>query len=284
MLSVGLPFFVDATIADEYLAVGPPGHPPSGLRLGAPRRRSRRLHGELAVARAGDHGHPRDGVQGRLGAAPAVVGRQAVDHDRRGQTTGQSGTPLADELVRSFSVVRSRLSAASVASATLTADLRPPGGPDITTYTFSDAGRGQFVALLETLAADDGARVDQALARAIARDLLVADFGYDPATLPPATFDRAIYPVGQQENDEGNLVAAGIPLVPYGGPDAALAAKIALIAPDRFDRSSLRDALWHGRQTCRRPRASSGSRSSPGWPVSASRCWPTCAAPRPRPT
>ena len=38
-------------------------------------------------------------------------------------------------------------------------------------------------------------------------------------------------------------MSAGIALVPYGSPDAALSAKIALIAPDRFNRSSLRDTL-----------------------------------------
>ena len=243
MLSVGLPFFVEATIADEYLASD---HPVirvrafgSALHAGDPVV-FRVSSTSLGLATTDISGTAFKDVSVPL--PPLSIGKQSITIG--GQTTGQSGTPLADELVRSFSVVQSRLSAASVASATLTADLRPPGGPDITTYTFSDAGRGQFIALLQTLAADDGARVDQALARAIARDLLVTDFGYDPTTLPPATFDRAIYPVGQKDNDEGNLVAAGIPLVPYGGPDAALAAKIALIAPDRFDRSSLRDALW----------------------------------------
>ena len=52
-----------------------------------------------------------------------------------------------------------------------------------------------------------------------------------------------MYPIGRQENENGDLITAGIPLVPYGGPDAALASKIALLAPDRFDRSALADAL-----------------------------------------
>ncbi len=242
MLSVGLPFFVEATIADEYLASDRPV-----IRL---RAFGSSLHaGDVVVfsVAAPSLGLAPTEVRGTAFKDVSVplpaltVGKQSITIDAH--ATARGGASLTDRLIRTFGVVRSRSTATSVASAILTADLRPQGGPDVTTFTFSDAGRGQFVAPLQTLASDQGARVDQALARAIARDLLVAQFGYDPATLPPATFDPAVYPVGQQEDDQGNLISAGIPLVPYGGPDAALAAQIALIAPDRFDRPNLRDTL-----------------------------------------
>ena len=242
MIAAGLPFFVEATIADDYLVSD---HPIIRLRAFG----SAIQAGDPVVFTVSSPSLGLAATQVRGTAfkdvslpLPALtVGQQTITI--AGQATSQSGPALSDELVRTFGVVRSRQTATAVASMTLTADLRPPGGPDVTTYTFSDAGRGRFIALLEGLAAGDGARVDQALARAIARDLLVAEFGSDPASLPPGTFDRATYPVGQQESDDGDLIAAGIPLVPYGGPDAALAAKIALIAPDRFDPSALRDSL-----------------------------------------
>ena len=242
LLSVGLPFFVEATIADEYLAVDRPI-----VRL---RAFGSALHaGDTVVysVSASSLGLAPTEVRGKAFTdvslpLPALsVGPQSITI--AAHANGQSGAPLADQLVRTFRVVDSRSAALSVASAPLTADLRPPGGPDLTTYAFSDAGRGRFIGLLESLVADEGARVDQALARAMARDLLVAEFGYDPATLPPATFDPETYPIIQKESDEGNLVSNGIPLVPYGGPDAALTAHVALVAPDRFDRAALRDAL-----------------------------------------
>ncbi|MDQ2964962.1 MAG: hypothetical protein M3R57_03865, partial [Chloroflexota bacterium] len=242
MLPVGLPFFVEATVADDYLA----GDRPI-IRL---RAFGSDLHAgdpvvfnvttpSLGLASTRVSGTAFKDVSVPL---PALsVGKHALTIEASAAAPG--GGRLADRLVRTFSVVRSRSTAAAVGYATLTADLRPPGGPDLTGYTFSDAGRGRFVGLLRVLALDEGARVDQALARAIAHDLLIAEFGYDAATLPPARFDPTVYPVGQQESDNGDLIAAGIPLVPYGGPDAALAAKIALIAPDRYDASGLRDVL-----------------------------------------
>jgi hypothetical protein len=242
MLPVGLPFFVEATIADEYLASDRPV-----IRL---RGFGSALHAgdpvvftvsstSLGLASTEVRGVAFKDVSVPLPAL--TVGRQTITVGGVATVTG--GVSREDRLVRTFEVVRSRSTTASVASATVTADLRAPGGPDLTTYTFSDAGRGRFVALLQTLANEEGARVDQALARAIARDILISEFGVDPASLPPAAFDPGAYPVGSQEDEEGLTLAAGIPLVPYGGPDAALAARIALLAPDRFDKSALRDTL-----------------------------------------
>ncbi len=242
LIPVGLPFFVEATIADEYLASD---HPiirlrgfGSALHAGDPVVFSISSP-TLGLARTEVRGVAFTDVSVPL---PALsVGRQSVTIGAVATVTG--GGTREDRLVRTFDVVRSRSTTASVASALVSADLRPPGGPDLTSYTFSDAGRGRFVPLLQELANEEGARVDQALARVMSRDILIARFGYDPTSLPPARFDPAAYPVGSQEDDQGATLASGIPLVPYGGPDAALAARIALLAPDRFDRSALRDSL-----------------------------------------
>jgi hypothetical protein len=242
MVPVGLPFFVDATIADEYLASDRPI-----IRL--------RAYG--TSLKSGDP-ISFDVAGPSLGLAPTVVNGTAfrdvsiplpqlsvgVHKITIGaSTTAPGGAALADRLIRTITVVRSRTAHTRTAFSTVTANLTVPGGPDITTYTFSDAGRGRFVAALTELATSGGPRIDQAVAAAIARDLLIADFGFDPAMLPPDAFDPATYPIQQQTNDVGGVMAAGLPLLPYGGPDARLTARVALVAADRFDRASVRDAL-----------------------------------------
>jgi uncharacterized protein YfaS (alpha-2-macroglobulin family) len=82
---------------------------------------------------------------------------------------------------------------------------------------------------LTELATSGAPRIDQAVAAAIVRDLLMADFGFDPTLLPPAPFDVATYPVQQQQqNDAGETIAMGLPLLPYGSADARLTARVAL--------------------------------------------------------
>jgi hypothetical protein len=243
MVKVSLPFFVEATIADEYLASDRPiirlrafG---SGLRADDP---------VTFTVASSSLGLPPTTVRGTAFTDVSVplptlpVGSQAVTVE--GTATAADGTALADRLVRTFDVVRSRTTRSTTASAPLTVDLQPPGGPDLTTYTFSDAGRGRFVGDLRALASLEGPRVDQALARVIAHDLLVSEFGYEPTSLPPVAFDPAAYPVGAQWTDDGELIGMGLPLLPYAGPDPVLAARVALLAPERFDRADLRDTLY----------------------------------------
>jgi hypothetical protein len=242
MLPVGLPFFIDATIADEYLASDRPV-----IRL---RAYGSALHAGDAVAFSvaapslGLAPTPVDGTAFRDVSVPLPqlsVGRHEIAIDA--SATAPGGAALADRLVRTVTVVRSRTVQTRTAFAMLGAEISVPGGPDVTTYTFSDAGRGRFVAPLAELATSGGARIDQAVSAAIARDLLIADFGFDPALLPPDAFDPATYPIQEQGNDAGEVIATGLPLLPYGGPDARLTARVALVAADRFDRSALRDAL-----------------------------------------
>jgi hypothetical protein len=140
----------------------------------------------------------------------------------------RAGATLSDRLTRGFVVVDSRLTRTRTTYAALTSGLRPEGGVGWTTYVFSDAGRGRYLSLLHSLSWARGARVDQALAATIARDLLVEEFGVDPDWLPKATFDAARY----QRSD-------GVALLPYASPDLGLTARISLLAGDRFNRDSL---------------------------------------------
>ena len=242
LLPVGLPFFVDATIADVYLASDRPV-----IRL---RAYGSALHAGDAVSfsvAAPSLGLVPTRVAGTafrdvsLPLPPLSVGRHEIAIDASAAAAG--GAVLADRLVRTVSVVRSRTTRTQTAFATLGANLVVPGGSDVTTFTFTDAGRGRLIAPLTELATSGGSRIDQAAAAAIARDLLLADFGFDPAMLPPDTFDPATYPVTADNGTAGEVIATGLPLLPYGGPDARLTARVALVAADRFDQSALRDAL-----------------------------------------
>ena len=88
---------------------------------------------------------------------------------------------------------------------------------------------------MEALAAGYGERVDQALAAAIARDLLVAAFEVDPARFASAAFDPSDTWSGRADRRAPRRSVSGIALLPYASPDVALSARAALIAGDRFD-------------------------------------------------
>jgi hypothetical protein len=242
LVSVGLPFFVDATIADEYLASDRPiiRLRAYGSALGA----GDAVAFSVAAPSLGLAPIRVIGTAFRDVSVPLPrpsVGRHEIAIDA--SATASGGTALTDRLVRAISVVRSRTTQARTAFATVTPGLIVPGGPAITAFTFADAGRGGLVGPLMELATSGGPRIDQAVAAAIARDRLIADFGFDPALLPPDAFDPATYAVQNQQSAAGEVTASGLPLLPYGGPDARLTARVALVAADRFDRSMVLGAL-----------------------------------------
>lgn len=227
LIPVGLPFFVDATLAPEYLA----GDRPT-LRI--------RAYG--SDLRAGDEvtytvtskslGMPATIVRGSA-FGDVTVRLPVLSTGQRAVTISGSvqrdGATLSDRLTRRFDVVASRFTSTRTTYAALTSGLRPDGGgAGWTTYVFSDAGRGRYLFLLQSLSWSTGTRVDQALAATTARELLVDEFGVDPTWLPKATFEPDRY----QRND-------GISLLPYSSPDLGLTARIALLAGDRFNRDSL---------------------------------------------
>jgi hypothetical protein len=147
-------------------------------------------------------------------------------------SSGAGAAAVSDRLTRRFKVIESRLVETRTTYEVLTAGSRPEGGPGFTTYVFSDAGRGRYLSVLQTLAWSGGPRVDQAVAAAMARDLLVDEFDVDPDTLPSATFDP------------GTFQSSGIALLPYSSTDLGLSARVALLAGDRFNRGELAGFLY----------------------------------------
>ena len=231
LVPVGLPFFVEPTLGPEFLA----GDRPilrlrafgSDLRTGDP---------VTFTVASTTLGMPETIASGRAFEAvdvplpPLTVGEHALVISG---TSGSGATALSDRLTRRFSVVAARLTRAETRFTTLGAGAVPEGGDGLTTYVFSDAGRGRYLPVLEGLAWDDGARLDQALAAAEARDLLVEIFGRDPTAYPDQTFDPNRYQQGGH----------GIALLPYASPDLDLTVRTILAAPDRFDVTDLQGTM-----------------------------------------
>ncbi len=63
------------------------------------------------------------------------------------------------------------------------------------------------------------------------------------ASLPPVAFDPSIYGIVSDAADDEGPISIGVPLLPYSGADPMLAARIAIVAPDRLDADALREAL-----------------------------------------
>lgn len=230
LVPVGLPFFVEAVLAPEYLVDDRPV-----LRL-------RGFGADLA---------PGDAVRftvasSTLGLAPVTVDGAAFEAIEvplpplslgvhRISISGESGSGTSRktyDLTRGFTVVAGRVIRTETRIDPLTADWTPSTANGLTTVSVTDAGRGRFLAVLGALAGGDGARLDQSLAAAVARDLLVEAFGQPEWTLPPPSFDPARYETSR-----------GLTLLPYAGPDLLLTVRAVLAAPERFEPYLLREAL-----------------------------------------
>lgn len=230
LVPVGLPFFVEAGLASEYLV----GEQPV-LRL--------RAYGDDLKA-----GEPVQFTVSAptLGLAETTIDSTAFvaaelplpklalgDHRVRieGRRTGP-GPALTDSLIRIVHVVPTRLKTLHTASEAMTDRLSPAGGDGLTNYVVSDAGRGALIPLLRELVAGDGARFDQGIGSQIARDLLVTNLGVPADTLPPASFDLTSY---LRDGTEAMVPGSGLSLLPYSSADPALTARAAVAIPDRVD-------------------------------------------------
>ena len=246
LVPVGLPFFVELTVADSYLVSDQPKIQVrafgDALRAGDPVEFSV-TSPSLGLVQTKVHGMAYVPVSVELPAL--ALGTQSITVAATATTrTDDAGQPLTDGLTRTFEVVASRLTATETAYGVVAEGLPPvPDGAEQSTWTFTDAGRGRLVPVLSALADPAGVRLDRSIAQSIARETLVAAFGRDPATLPPAEFDLSRYPIGTVQDDNGVTVQAGVGLLPYGSVDPWLAARVALTAPDTFDSITLRDTL-----------------------------------------
>src|SRR6185503_12608601 len=190
-LPVGLPFFIDAVLAPEYLT------------------------GETPILRVGTFGRAlsaRDSVQytieaPTLGLKPTTVRGRAfvparlalptlVAGDHRIRIAAEAsigGRTYKDTLIRTIHVSATRLTGLVTSYDALDAGFMPKGGPGFTMYAISDAGRGRLIELLESLVWDSSARFDKLAAADVARRLLIDRFGFSADSLPPVEFDASRY-------------------------------------------------------------------------------------------
>jgi hypothetical protein len=243
LVPVGLPFFVDPVVADEFLL----GDRPSiGLRaFGQALKRGDRVD---FTVEAPTLGLKATTVRGKafettsfalprlaVGTHQLVVSAKAVGR------TGADGAALRDAVRVPVRVVPTRLTTQAMAFVTLPDDMPTVASDGLATYTFADAGRGRYLGRLLELAEPGSLRVDRGIADVVAHDLLVEAFGVDPATLPPVVFDPSAYPI--TEASPGTADTTGLALLPYGGGDPWLAARVAVLGPGRLG-DDLRRLLW----------------------------------------
>ena len=232
-IPVGLPFFVEAVLAPDYLVADRP---------------------ILRVRAYGDSLRTGDRVRFTVSAPsllmspmtveatafetasvplpPLVVGRHRIDI--RGVGLGDPDA-LADRLIRTIDVVRTRLVAAARTYDPLTADWSAGDASGLTVITFSDAGRGRHIAALDELSWAASGRLDRLFAADLARSLLIEEFGRPPESIREIGLDLERY-----RRD------AGLALLNYGSSDLELTARLLLIAPGRFDPIWARGALSNG--------------------------------------
>jgi alpha-2-macroglobulin len=223
LIPVGLPFFVEAVLAPEYLV----GEAPV-LRVrayGDSLRAGDRVRFTISAPTLGLRettvtGKAFEAVRVPLPSLPA--GEHAIRIAGHGPDA-----KMRDSLVRTVRTIASRVASLESAADTLTAGYEPKGGPGLTTYAITDIGRGSLVPTLLDLASATSARFDRLAAADAARRLLIDEFGYRADALRDPAFEPARF---QQY---------GIGLLPYGSEDPEMSALAALTVPDRTSAGQL---------------------------------------------
>lgn len=230
-VAVGLPFFVDASIAPEYLVADRPIIPVrtygSALEDGTPVTVSVK-----SPALGFDSGPIRamafESVEVAL--PPLAVGVHDLTIEAR---TGSGDTALIDRLTRPLSVIDSRFTRPRTAFATDPGAGPVEGGPGLTTLVVSDASSGDILSLLVRIAETDGLRLDRSVASAGATAILADRLR--PSSPPDASFDARSY----QDLD------GGLAILPAASSNLELSTLIALVAPETVNRSGLEQYLAH---------------------------------------
>ena len=178
MLPVSIPFFAELTVAETYLVADQP----------------------IVAVRAYGGGLAADDTvtftvsSDTLPLAPVVVRAPAFTaamvtlpaltvgtHRLRVEAvSGDGDGARRDVMTRTFRVITSRTSQASVTSAPLESRTLVAGGSGFTTLVLGDAGRGRVIPILTDLADQDLVRGDRALAAGIAARVLRDTFGVEP--------------------------------------------------------------------------------------------------------
>ena len=227
-VAVGLPFFVDASIAPEYLVTDRPTIVARAFGTALP-------PGAKVTISANS---PTLGLKSRPIAATAfadvpirlpalTLGTHSVTITA---TYGSGSSARTDRLIRTFTVVRSRLATTRTSYLDVTGTVHPDGGAGRTRVVVGDSSAGRYLPLLTELATGESVRLERALAAAAASDLLTGRYGESEAEVPAGDFTGARY---QQED-------GGISLVPAGSSDLQVSALVALTDPDAFTKGALR--------------------------------------------
>jgi hypothetical protein len=231
LVPVGLPFFVDASIAPEYLLAD---RPSIAVRaFGSAVAAGDAVTIEVTSTSLGYDSGPIKVVAFATTAVPLPALRLGTQTVTISATSGTGAAARTDRLTRSFAVVATRLTRARSASVELPASGPFSGGDGLTTVIVSDAGAARDLPLLTDLASGGGARLDRSLAADIATSLLASRYGSTSADPIGGTFSASRY-----QTPDG-----GLALLPYSSSDLELSALVAIIAPDHVDRTELASYL-----------------------------------------
>lgn len=233
LLPVGLPFFVDAVIAPEYLVTDRPiiGVRSYGTSLKAGNRVTFTVSSDTIPMAATTV--TADAFGSAYVPLPALSA--GVHRIRVAGTTGSGATALSDALVRTITVVAARATQTRTTWVALSGPTSIAAGSALTGVTLVDAGRGRVVPVLQELAVPDATRSDRALAAALANRVLVEQFG-----LPAVA-----------QADDGGLApfldGAAVTVVPWGSAELEVTALAAMTGDPRLPTgvmaSWLRDAI-----------------------------------------
>ena len=225
-IPVGLPFFAEATLGQEYLVAD---HPILRLRgFGSSLANGDRVTFEVSAPTLGLAPTRTEAAAFATAELPLPT-LTAGDHAIRIVATTGSGTALQqDILVRTIHVIDTRTTQAHTASAPLDASFVLRGGSTgLTTVVLSDAGRGRVLPVLLSISEGQAVRADEAIAAALARRILRTAFGADA----PATADADL--------TSFQSPGGGVALLPYASQDLELSAMAALAEDDRLDPNAL---------------------------------------------
>jgi hypothetical protein len=222
-IPVGLPFFVDATIAPEYLVAD---RPTILIRtFGTSLDAGDDVSVTVEVPSLGLTSEALAGTA--FGSIPLTLPALAVGRHEITirATTGSGAGALSDGVTRTFRVVESRLTGHVSAYAVLDAPGSVQGGTGLTTVVISDATGGRHLPLLLDLAAGGSSRLDSSLAAAMAASLLGERYGLSPDAIPPVEFAADRYQTG----------VGGLALLPYAASSLELSSLAAIADANRFD-------------------------------------------------
>jgi hypothetical protein len=222
LVPVGLPFFIDAAIAPEYLLAD---HPAIQIRgFGSALDSDDQVTFAVDAASLGLHasGLRADAFKAVTVPLPDLkLGTHSVTITA---STGSGSSKRTDRLTRTFEVVASRLTRARTTYTTVSGPTAIEGGDGITEIIVSDAGSGQELPRLVELAAGGSARLERALAADLASTLIAQRFPSGASEAEAPAFDA-----DQYQTDDG-----GIAILPYASSDLEASTLAAIVAPDRF--------------------------------------------------